>query len=428
MPISPEDFFKDHNYDISKMDKKEYLVLYDVIQKGIFTAKQNILEYGEQANAAIFIPIEYKSYLHDYVDFEILNDKTITQIYIPISLNKLIIISNKEFTQTKEIDLSPNKIINIIDDAIKQNIYLLNNNNEKIFHKPDNINAIITANEREKVLSFTYDDISVKLSDQLIKCILNNGYRLISLAGEGVEKAAYSAENLKTGEEVIILINKEPYLSEVTSPYLEYLEFQNEGILDLNLTIRIFPSFICDAKLSDDIDYTYEVNSSRYIDVLEKADSILGEKMYSIFLSKRKRDKINLAIQVFNFILDVWDSFLSNNLEYIDWHTGNIAFVKDKIVLIDLNSISEIKNVKLDRQKLQLIDIETDEVIYSSSLVNSTVMVKKMLEVNSDNIRSHNYYEIKGWSLFNGMATDYKDSETLKSEFRRITGYNLDEI
>lgn len=200
-----------------------------------------------------------------------------------------------------------------------------------------NIDLYNRINKGLKILNFTIGDTTYTLSEDFINCVRNHGWIIISKLGEGSRKTAYNV--IKNGVYAALTIENRSCELYPDSKLKRIKELQDLNILDTKYMVKVFASFNCNVKLSNDSNYPCEKIVNNAVEIIERADMVLYQKMCLLYLYGTEDEKVHFVLKLRNFVIEARNSFMKNGYMYLDMNQGNIALINDRFVFIDLDSL-----------------------------------------------------------------------------------------
>jgi len=189
--------------------------------------------------------------------------------------------------------------------------------------------------------------IRLKLSSRVVSYVADQGFTILEKIGEGGTSIACRCRTTN-GTDVVLLfptnvnIKKKHIDSHDELAYAR--KIQKERPESLKYMVKLISTIVCPFPYSDDSRYTtdYVWSASYYrsnrIEVLELADMTLAQRMHDI-MNTTFDEKIAFVTDVNDQLLKIIRYFEQIGAYHYDLAKENIAFIKKRLVLIDLESL-----------------------------------------------------------------------------------------
>lgn len=246
--------------------------------------------------------------------------------------------------------------------------------------------------------------LHLQLSDKVISYVAKQGFTILEKIGEGGSSIACKCR-MNDGTFVALLFPigvhiKKKYIN--SHDGLAYArELQKNNPESLKYMVKIISTIICPFPYSDDIRYMDHIWAATHyrsnrIEVLELADMTLAERMHNL-VDAAFEEKIIFVKNIFNQLLEINEYLDQKGLYYSDLMKENVVFIKDRLVLIDLQSMIEYKSPNESVKDRVTIMINCQILVPYNPLFRECI----------DN---------KMYSKTGGIASSMDESEQLKKE------------
>ena len=193
--------------------------------------------------------------------------------------------------------------------------------------------------ENELNLTFSWynedEDVSmlIALSDQIIKCVEDQGWIFKRKLGQGASTVAFLLS--KNNQEQVLLINKHNHIEGLAS--IRKLQRLHKDAK--NYIARVYKPLNCYGILSEDPVYLkVEIEHNYQFSMVEPADYTLAETLYRR-LQDSVESKKHFIADLFDDIVYIFEYIEKIGYNYSDRQSDNFAYSNNFLILIDLESL-----------------------------------------------------------------------------------------
>lgn len=189
--------------------------------------------------------------------------------------------------------------------------------------------------------------VQLQLSDRVISYVADQGFAIMEKIGEGATSIACRCKTAD-GTDVVLLFPTNVNIKKKhidTHDELAYArKIQNEIPESVKYMVKLISTIVCPFPYSDDsryaTDYIWSASHCRSnrIEVLELADTTLAQRMRCL-MNTTFEEKIAFVADVNDQLLTIVEYFEQIGAYHYDLAKENIAFIKKRLVLIDLESL-----------------------------------------------------------------------------------------
>ena len=185
-------------------------------------------------------------------------------------------------------------------------------------------------------LTIHYEDYELPLSENVIKCVEDKGYKFVKKIGEGSYSDVFLGLD-KNGEEIVILIKGNA--CHKRDNIYEIFEKQKEGILDTKYMIKIINVIECNYRYSDDPRWYPKIKFTNPIQILEYAPILIIDYIRN----QRKKGVNNPTImqKIISDLTEAYEYIHKNGYSFVDLKDDNLIYDEkdDRIKFIDLETL-----------------------------------------------------------------------------------------
>lgn len=237
-------------------------------------------------------------------------------------------------------------------------------------------------------------EFTFELSQSLIDCVLNKQWKISKKLGQGSSSAAYEIINLNNNEKAVMTLASMTCQYNSDSNLQKIREYQQQGILDTKYMVKVYEPIYCSVRLSDDPEYPCDDLNPKLIEIIEKVDMTMAEKLLDLFHHGTEMEKVQFILKYKNWLTEA----LNQGYEYTDVLPDNVGLIGDRFVFIDLESIR-----------------------YPGRDLTELKFIKNHLDVSEDPGYTREDYIRIGWKFApTGLARNEEESQRLKQLFDKF--------